>query len=186
MAPVNLTDDQLRLLILISKFSHPAKNRDSEETWLKKIPLMALLNRGVQKGIFVSYDIAPALVDYMGTVRFANISKEGEDDIADLREMGYLERLKLATSHHYYVSAYRTTNKGTALLAKTDPNHKAAIEQLIKCRRCGSHSDIETLPDSPYLICKKCGNKEKIDIFAIEELSYVFEPEFADIWLLQD
>ena len=182
----DLTDDQTKLLILISKFSRPAKNRDAEETWLKKIPLMAMIYRGVRQNVFRSYDIAPTLVEYLGTVRFANISKEGEDDIADLREMGYVERLKLATSHHYYVSAYRITPQGQAKVAQLDQKYKKIVDKLIKCKKCGGPTDIETLADSPYLNCKQCPEKEKVDIFAIEELSYVSAPEFALIWLPPD
>ena len=111
MTAIELTQDQKRLLILISKFSRPSESREEEETWIKKIPLMALIYFGIEHEILTEYDFAPTLVEYMGTVRFANISKEGEDDIADLRVAGLLKRLKLATSHHVYVSAYRITAK---------------------------------------------------------------------------
>lgn len=186
MAEAALTDDQKKLLILISKFSKPAKSRDAEETWVKKIPLMAMVYRGVKQNVFRGYDIAPTLVEYMGTVRYANISKEGEDDIADLREIGLVERLKLATSHHYYVSAYRITRQGVAKVAKLDQKYRKIVDKLIKCKKCGGTTDIETLEDSPYLICKQCSEKEKVNIFAIEELSYVSAPEFAEIWLPPD
>ena len=64
-----LTHDQKRLLILISKFSKPAKTRDETETWIKKIPLHSLVNRGIQIGVFEEYDFAPQLVEYMGSAR---------------------------------------------------------------------------------------------------------------------
>ena len=76
----SMTPDSKRLLILIDRFSEPAKTRDESETWIKKTPLLSLINRGVRKGIFKGYDTAPILVDYMGSKRFANISKEGEDE----------------------------------------------------------------------------------------------------------
>ena len=103
MAEMNLTQDQKRLLILISSFTKPAAKRDEEEVWIKKIPLLALVNRGIQLGIFKEYDFAPTLVDYMGSVRYANVSKEGEDDVADLREEGILRKKRPAVEPSFVV-----------------------------------------------------------------------------------
>ncbi len=183
MTELKITDDQKRLLIIISKFSKPAKSRDDEETWLKKIPLMSLINRGIHMNIFKTYDFAPMLVDYMGSTRYANISKEGEDDVADLREMGFVERLKLATSHHVYVSAYRITHKGIKFAASLDKKYHSAANDLLKCGKCDGDYKIEAKIDAPYLICKKCNKKEKVEIFNLEEVSYKSSPIFFDIWL---
>jgi hypothetical protein len=183
MAKNELTNDQKRLLIIISKFSKPAKTRDEEETWLKKIPLMALINRGIHMKLFKSYDFAPMLVDYMGSTRYANISKEGEDDVADLREMELVERLKLATSHHVYVSAYRITPKGMKHVASLDQKYHTSVDSILKCGKCGGESKIEAKDDAPYLICKKCKKKDKVDIFNIQEVSYASSPVFSDMWL---
>jgi len=186
MADEQLTTDQKRMLILISKFTKPAKKRDEEETWIKKIPLQALIHRGIQLKIFSTYDFAPQLVEYMGSVRYASISKEGEDDVADLRELGYVERLKLATSHHVYVSAYRTTPKGMEVAANLEKKHHDAIEKLIQCTSCKEETVIESKEDSPYLICKKCRTQEKINLFDIDEVPYVSQPIFSPIWLPLD
>jgi hypothetical protein len=186
MPEEELTLDQKKLLIIISQFSKPAKTRDEEETWIKKIPLMALVDRGIKKGIFKDYDFAPTLVDYMGKTRYANISKEGEDDVADLREAGMVERLKLATSHHVYVSAYRITPKGIETAKKMPNELHEVVNEITSCKKCGGEADIEARDDAPYLICLKCKKKEKVDIFDIEEVPYVSRPEFSDIWLPPD
>ena len=122
----------------------------------------------------------------MGSARYASVSKEGEDDVADLREEGYLERLKLATSHHVYVSAYRTTPDGVKIAGAFDKKDREAVDKLVKCKKCSGDVKIESKEDAPYLICKKCFSKEKVDIFDIEELAYVSEPVFSDIWLPPD
>ncbi len=186
MADEELTPDMKRLLILISKFSRPAATREEEETWIKKIPLMSLIHRGVTMGLFKEYDTAPTLVEYMGTSRFANISKEGEDDVADLREMELVERLKLATSHHVYVSAYRITPRGLAQTKGIEEAQHKAVAALIACKKCGGEMDIEAREDDPYLICRACNAEEKVDIFDIADLSYVSKPVFSDIWLPPD
>jgi len=181
-----ISDDSKRLLILIDHFSEPAHTRDEREIWIKKIPLSALINRGVRKGTFKDYDTAPTLVDYKGTTRFANISKEGGDDVIDLREMGLVERLKLATSHHTYVSAYRITPAGLDTVKDIDKKHHAAIAKLLSCKECGGEVDIETRDDAPYLLCTDCGAEEKVAIFDIDEVSYVSRPNFTEIWLPLD
>ncbi len=181
-----MTADSKRLLILIDRFSEPAHTRQERETWIKKIPLAALINRGVKKGTFVDYDTAPMLVDYKGSTRFANVSKEGEDDVIDLREMGLVERLKLATSHHIYVSAYRITPAGKDLIKDIEREHVEAVDKLLSCKSCGGGVDIQARDDAPYLVCKKCGEEVKVAIFDIDEVSYVSRPDFTDIWAPPD
>jgi hypothetical protein len=180
------TSDQARLLIMVSKLTRPAKSRHEEETWIKKIPLMALISRGIQVGIFKGYDFAPILVEYMGTTRFASISKESEDDIADLRKLGYIERLKLATSHYVYVSAYRITNKGLKAVAGMDKKHHDVVGRFLSCKKCAHNLSIQAKEDAPYLVCKHCETEKVIDIFYIEEISYASSPMFADVWLPMD
>ena len=89
MTSDELTLDQKKLLLIISKFSRPSVSRDEEETWIKKIPLMALIYCGIKQGILMEYDYAPSLVEYMGSVRFANISKEGEEEIQQEDKIGF-------------------------------------------------------------------------------------------------
>ena len=183
MTEPRLTDDGLRQLILVSRFSSPASRPDEEERWIKKIPLIALVARGVTAGTFRNYDLAPSIIDYQGDTFFANVSKEGEDDVTDLRRMGYLERLKLATKHHYYVSAYRVTRAGMDVVEAADRGHHRAVDQLLSCRKCGGQVEVLTRPDSPYLLCRECDATEKIPIFEIEEVPYVTSPLFPEIWL---
>jgi hypothetical protein len=178
-----LTDDGMRQLILISRFSSPATKADDEETWIKKIPLLALVTRGVMGDTFANYDIAPSLIEYQGDTLFANISKEGEDDVLDMRLQGLVERLKLATKHHYYVSAYRVTKAGMDVVREADPAHHKAVDALLACSDCGGSVEVLVMPDNPYLHCLECGSKEKIHLFDIEEVPYVTNPMFPEIWL---
>jgi hypothetical protein len=183
---VKLSGDQKRLLLIISKFSNPATSRDDDETWIKKIPLMALIIRGIDMNVLKSYDFSPTLVEYIDTMRFANISKEGEDDIADLRKLGLVERLKLATSHYVYVSAYRITNNGLRYLKSIEKAHHDAVNRMLKCKKCNGQYNIETRSDAPYLFCKKCKKTEKVHIFDLEEVPYATKPRFSEIWLPQE
>ncbi len=178
-----LTTDQLRCLILISRFSSAPESKEVEERWIKKIPLMALIGRGVTTNVFVDYDMAPSLIEYQGDTQYANISKEGEDDIKDLRINGLVERLKLATKHHYYVSAYSVTKAGMDVVEGADPVHHEAIDDLLRCGKCGGHIEVITKPDNPYLRCRQCDEEQRIPFLDIEEVPYVTSPVFPDIWL---
>jgi hypothetical protein len=176
-----LRSDQRRLLILISRYSRPARSGDDEDMWIKKIPLLVLIHRGIKLNIFKDYDFAPTLVEYLGNSRFANISQEGEDDVARLREAELVERLKLATSHHVYVSAYRVTEKGMATAKRQAVEHQKAVSRLTACGDCGGELDVETRPDAPYLVCLKCKRTHKVDIFDIEKVPYRTSTVFSDI-----
>ena len=178
-----MTPDRLRNLILISRFSSPAESVEHEELWIKKIPLMALIGRGVKLNVFTEYDIAPSLIEYQGDTQFANMSKEGEDDLKDLRRIGLVERLKLATKHHYYVSAYRVTNAGMDFVKDVDPVHRRAIDDLLTCTKCGGPVEVITKLDNPYLRCRKCDAEEELHFLDIEEVPYVTSPLFPEIWL---
>ena len=187
MAEQQLTSDQKRLLLLISKFSDPADTREKEETWIKRIRLMSLVNRGIRMDLFQGYDFAPMLVEYMGNMRYANISRGGMDDVIDLREKGLVDRLKLATSHHVFISAYKITSKGVAFLQGLDEQHHEAIGKLLSCKECEvGVIKMEAREEAPYLVCKQCGNAEKVPIFDIEKVPYVSSPVFSNIWLPTD
>lgn len=177
------TTDELRCLILISRFSDAPESKEVEERWIKKIPLMSLIGRGVMSGVFSDYDMAPSLIDYQGDTQFANMSKEGEDDIKDLRTLGLVERLKLATKHHYYVSAYSVTRAGMDVVNDADPVHHKAIDDLLTCVKCGGKVEVLTRPDNPYLRCRQCDAEEMIPFLDIEEVPYVTSPVFPAIWI---
>lgn len=187
MSVERLTSDQKRLLLLISKFSEPAHNRKDRETWIKRIPLMSMVNRGIRMGLFEEYDFAPMLVEYMGSMRYANISRGGMDDVIDLREKGLVDRLKLATSHHVFISAYKITPKGVACLQELEEEHHEALGKLLRCKACEAGAvKLEAREAAPYLVCDDCGKEEKVPIFDIERIPYVSSPVFSDIWLPED
>jgi len=187
MAGNQLTDEQKRLLLLISKFSKPADTREEEETWIKRIFLMVLVNRGIRMKLFLEYDFAPMLVEYMGNMRYANISRGGIDDVIDLREQGLVDRLKLATSHHIFISAYKITSKGLTMIADFEKTHQDAVRKLLGCNGCETGIlEMEAREEAPFLVCPECGKDERIPIFDIKKIPYVSTPVFPDIWLPQD
>jgi hypothetical protein len=178
-----LTTDRIRMLLLISRFSSPSTGKDERERWFKEMPLMTLITRGIWQGVFKKYDVSPTLIEYMGIMRFATVSKEGEDDVSDLCRLGMVDKLKLATKHHYYVSAFRVTDKGLTAIKDVPFDHHKAVNKLIHCEECEGRVVVITRKDSPYLFCRKCGKETRVPIFDIEEVPYVTSPVFTSIWL---
>ena len=183
MTDDELTADRLRLLILIARFSKPARTKDDHERWMKKMPLLSMVARGIHMGMFKDFDLHATLVDYLGDTRFATLSKEGEDDVADLRRLSLIERLKLATKHHFYVSAYRVTPKGLEAAGGAAKEHHDAIDRLTSCAKCGGRVEVVCREDSPYLVCGECDAEDRIPIFDIEEVPYTTSAVFSDVWL---
>ena len=106
---VELTVAQAELLYLISKLTDSI---NCPISWIKETPLQALIFQGIRKGIFNEYDYAPISSTFLGQGRkFVNISKEGEDDLGDLRELGLLETMRLSSSKHNYITGYRPTRE---------------------------------------------------------------------------
>jgi hypothetical protein len=58
-----------------------------------------LIYEGIVNGVF-DYDYAPKSEHVQGTLLFLNVSQEGMDDLADLREAGMLHVLLLSTYQH--------------------------------------------------------------------------------------
>ena len=183
MTDDELTADSIRLLILIARFSKPSRTKDEDERWIKKMPLHSMVARGIRMDVFSTFDLHATLVDYLGDTRFATLSKEGEDDVSDLRRLGLIERLKLATKHHFYVSAYRVTLKGLEIAKEAAKEHHDAIDRLTRCAKCGGWVEVMCREDSPYLVCGECDAEERIPIFEIEEVPYATSAMFSDVWL---
>ncbi len=179
------TKDHVILLYLIYKYSEPAPSTDAMDKWLKELPLRTLIYEAIVKGIF-DYDYAPASVELPGGRRFLNISQEAEDDLADLREFGLIECLKVTTSSHILLNAYRVNQEGKNLVegkseTKFESDFKESIDDLCTCPQCGRLIEVEVsiLEDSGEdseitLVCQNpdCSFTRKSEITYIEDVSY--------------
>lgn len=108
---VELTDDHQKLLYLLSKYACAAESRNLPEGWIRQSHFYVLIYEGIVADVF-DYDYAP-LSAMVGPKRlWMNISQEGKDDIDDLREMGFINGLKLATEDLQPVTAYQVSLAG--------------------------------------------------------------------------
>jgi hypothetical protein len=178
---VELTLEQSELLYLISKLTD---SLNCPISWIKETPLQALIFQGIRKGIFNEYDYAPISSAFLGQGRkFVNISKEGEDDLGDLRELGLLETIRLSSNKHNFITGYRPTNKSTKILHAIDNEIRTRIDELFICPVCKSKNyelkiDVEK-PDFK-MECIDCDNNEIIPLVIPEDVSYTTKPYFFE------
>ncbi len=183
-----MTDEHKKLYYLLSKYSKPAHSKEEEEVWMKELPLRVLGYEGITKQIFKGYDYAPMSVEVAGGIgrRFLNISQEMEDDIADLRELGLLDCLKLSTTTYHVVNAYRIRENEKVQIPE---GFKKEIDSLCNCQKCGQLLETRINPnpeDEEELIeifCRNpaCGVARYSGITAIEDVSYVTEAYIPSI-----
>ena len=129
-----LTLEQKELLYLISKLTD---FENCPTTWIKETPLQALIFQGIRKGLFKDYDYAPISTSFLGKGRkFVNISKEGEDDLGDLRELNLLETIRLSSTKHDYITGYRPTIESKKHLADFNEIDTKKIDDLFICPKC--------------------------------------------------
>ena len=177
-----LTLEQQELLYLIAKITD---SQNCPTTWVKETPLQAIIFYGIRKGLFNEYDYAPISSSFLGQGRkFVNISKEGEDDLGDLREIGLLETIRLSSTKHDYITGYRPTVKSNKHLQFMPNEIKERIDNLFLCPECKTENyalkiDVENMDFRMW--CNRCNHNEEIPLIIPEDISYKTKAYFFPI-----
>ncbi|NHJ47133.1 MAG: hypothetical protein FK733_05025 [Asgard group archaeon] len=177
---VELTVEQQELLYLISKLTD---SLNCPISWVKETPLRALIFHAIRKGIFNEYDYAPISSSFLGRGRkFVNISKEGEDDLGDLRELGLLETIRLSSAQHDYITGYRPTKASNKYLTNMNEVARNNIDSLFNCPKCTNSFELDiNANDSEFdMQCQECNYKENIPFGTPEDVSYETKAYFFD------
>jgi hypothetical protein len=147
------------------------------------------VHEGILKKVF-NYDYAPVSVELPIGRIFLNLSQEGIDMVEDLREFGFIDCLKLSSTSHLFLNAYKVNSEGIKILEGRNPNckiiegTKKIIDNLCTCPKCGQLKavDIEFLETTGDvridITCmnKKCDFTQASAILDVEDVSYVAEP----------
>mmetsp|Transcript_30863 Transcript_30863/g.100476 ORF Transcript_30863/g.100476 Transcript_30863/m.100476 type:complete len:994 (+) Transcript_30863:2-2983(+) len=120
------TANHLKLLYLISKYSHCAQSMNEKEQWIRKLPLLVLIYEAVVQKC-LEYDYAPASEVIENRRVYLNISQEGKDDLDDLVDAKFVKGLRLSTKEHQSVTAYQISPKGLNLIAKRLPEEEREL-----------------------------------------------------------
>jgi hypothetical protein len=128
---ISLTEDQKRLLYLISLYSYAAKTEEERERCIRKSALMVLLFEGIVMHVF-DYDYAPASVVVGNPPRrvFLNVSQEAKDDIDDLMECALIKAVRLSSKFGCTDVAYQLAPRGVDVLADFSKSTITAVNAL--------------------------------------------------------
>ncbi|MHA1298178.1 MAG: hypothetical protein ACTSO9_01910 [Candidatus Helarchaeota archaeon] len=172
MSEEPITKQMKRLLYMIAEFTKSEGKYG--KLAIKELPIKALIFKGIIDEVF-DYDYAPQSIMYMDNRRFLNISREGEDDLDDLRDEKLLNKIRLATQRHVFIYAFNLTQEGIEYLQKIPKVDKEAVNKLIYCK-CKNLYNISVQKEGIFLICEKCNVEINTEITEIEDVAYKCAP----------
>ena len=124
-----LTENQNRIMYLISLYSHPAQSEVEKEEWIRRQALEVLAYEGIVAQV-LDYDYAPMSKLVQSRRKYFNISQEATSDIDFLREEELINGLKLSSKDYTPVTCYQISSKGLDLLKQVSKADKEAVHEL--------------------------------------------------------
>jgi len=171
------SDDQLKLLYTISRYSHKARTAEESEKWVRKVQLLVLIYEGVISKAF-NYDYAPQVQQIECRHVYMNISQEGKDDIDDLRESYLIAAARVTSKDGQAITAYQLTEKGYDALARVPEDLCKEIDDFIDTQHTGRL--IEAVWDGEFFRMRPEGSRSvegRIStVTETEDVSYVCSP----------
>jgi len=170
-----LDKNQLRLLYLIARYSHKARNTQEKEKWLRSVPLLVLIFEGIRAEAF-DYDYAPQSI-LVGTKRvYMNISQEGKDDLDDLRESGLVNAVKLSSKEFQSVTAFQLSDAGYEVLDKIPEEIIEEVDDFVMDKATGELVEA-VWDDEQFVICIPSDPDGRVSgVTEPEDVSYVSSP----------
>lgn len=166
-----LTQNQGRLLYMISLYTRPARSGLEKEEWVRKQALLVLIYEAVVAQV-LDYDYAPASTIVNGHRRYFNKSQEGTSDVDFLREEDMLNGLKLSSKSYTPVTCYQVSAKGMALVKKMPKADKDAVHELVYAPGTRELLRVVFRHDE-YLLVGPGGFERPSSVTDCEDVSYV-------------
>ncbi|GHP09743.1 hypothetical protein PPROV_000847800 [Pycnococcus provasolii] len=166
------TVNHLKMLYLISKYSHSAQSIHEKEKWIRRLPLAVFIYEGVVQKVF-EYDYAPMSELIKSKRVYLNISQEGLDDLDDLVEGKLVKALRMTTKEHQSVQAYQIAAEGRSLILKRlSEEDRQLVDELITVEGRLIHIIWE---DDHFTLRNDLVSREST-ITDTEDVSYVCSP----------
>jgi hypothetical protein len=166
------TMNHMKLLYLISKYSHCAQSVHEKERWIRKLPMLVLIYEGIVQRVF-EYDYAPASEVVETTRVYLNVTQEGKDDLDDLVEGKLVRGLRLSTKEHQSVTAYQISPSGLQLISKRLPDEERQLVDDL-CIVDGKLLQV-VWEDEKFLLRTMTFSRES-SVTDAEDVSYVVSP----------
>jgi WD repeat-containing protein 35 len=162
----------MKLLYLISKYSHCAQTVHEKERWIRKLPMLVLLYEGIISNVF-EYDYAPASEVVETTRVYMNVTQEGKDDLDDLVEGKLVKGLRLSTKEHQSVTAYQISPSGLQLISKRLPDEE---RQLVDDLCVVDGKLLQVVWEEDKFLLRTMTFSRESSITDAEDVSYVVSP----------
>eukprot|EP01029_Cantina_marsupialis_P017869 TRINITY_DN4028_c2_g1_i1.p1 TRINITY_DN4028_c2_g1~~TRINITY_DN4028_c2_g1_i1.p1 ORF type:complete len:886 (+),score=286.50 TRINITY_DN4028_c2_g1_i1:119-2776(+) len=171
LGDTGLTDNQGRLLYLISLHTRPAKTEKDKEEWMRKQALLVLIYESIVAQV-LDYDYAPASELVRMRRKYFNISQEGKSDVDFLREEELINGLKLSSKEYQPVTCFQISEKGLEVMKRLPKPDKEAVEEVAFAP--GSRDLLQVKWDGDnYFLEARNGYKRISTCTDCEDVSYV-------------
>jgi len=168
-----LTENQNRLLYMISLYSHKATpGTDEKDEWVRKPALIVLLYEGIVAGV-LDFDYAPASNFIENRRVWMNVSQEGKSDVEFLREEELVNGLQMSSKSFQPITCYQISEKGKELVKRISRKEKEAVHEFVYAR--GTRELLTAVWDGrKYNLSTQNGGYSRIStITDTEDVSYV-------------
>lgn len=167
----DLTENQKRLLYLISLYSFLSNDPDRKDIWLRKSALIVLVYEGIVSGC-LDYDYAPQSVFVQNRRIWMNVSQEGKSDVEFLREEELIYGLQIPSRSLQPMTCYQVSIKGLEIIEKISKKDKDIVHQFAYV--VGSRELLNAVWDGRnYMLISPHGYKRRSTITDIEDVSFV-------------
>ncbi|CAM9159563.1 unnamed protein product [Pylaiella littoralis] len=166
-----LTENQNRLLYMVSLYTHKADNRGDRDHWLRKPALVVLLYEGIVANV-LDFDYAPQSELIENRRIWMNVSQEGKSDVEFLREEELVNGLHVSSRSYKPITCYQISSKGNELVKRITRKEKEAVHEFVYAR--GTRELLHVRWDgNEYWLESASGYRRKSTITETEDVSYV-------------
>ena len=168
-----LTENQNRLLYLISLYTHAARTEDEQEEWIRKTALLVLIYEGIVLQV-LDYDYAPACEIVEESFRYFNVSQEGKSDIDFLREEELINILKISSKSYRPVACFQVSEKGEDMIQRLGKQDKEAVHELVFAPGTRQLLKVQWEKEKQnFFLVSNAGYSRKTTVMETEDISYV-------------
>ena len=165
-----LTENQNRLLYLISLYTNIAQSDEEAEEWIRKSAVLVMTYEGIVQQVF-DFDYAPASMSVENRRKYFNMSQEGRSDIDFLREEELINGLKLSSKTYQPVTCFQISEKGAELCGKLSKSDRQAVQELVFAP--GTRNLLQVEWDGEKYWLRADGYQRESTVTDTEDVSYV-------------
>lgn len=168
-----LTENQNRLLYLISLYTHAARTDTEKEEWIRKQAVQVLIYEGITSQV-LDYDYAPSS-EMIGLRRaYFNVSQEGKSDCDFLREEELLNGLKLSNKEYRPITCFQVSEKGDEVLKKLGKHDREAVHEMVFAPGTRELLKVQWREEEEaFYLVGASGYSRMSDVMKEEDVSYV-------------